>query len=357
MPSSGTTIALLVQILLICDFVLAQTHSDTTAPAKPKHQGPLKYQPNVPGNVIVGILYTVLGLIFSYRVHQHHDRWALCLPIGAIASGIGFFIRISMNPDTVKIITYIVMQCLVVISPSTFLAFNYMLYGRLIAAVDPKFGTDKAQSKMEKSRFSFIPPRIVGRTFVWSDVFTFFIQCAAGGLESAGGGGTNPQLTNVGDKLFLAGVATQGVSYCLFTTLLTVAMLRLIVYRRSHPINHSGWSFMGLDSQTMIIICGLYFSSVFIIVRSIYRIVEFTQGYSGYLIAHEIFLFVLDAGPLVLAIGIWAIIWPSTFLDKLAVETRKSEQGYAMEEASSSQINSGSVNSSTVNQKDWAPLA
>lgn len=39
----------------------------------------------------------------------------------------------------------------------------------------------------------------------------------------------------------------------------------------------------------------LYATSVLILVRSIFRVVEYLQGNDGYLISHEVFLYVFDA--------------------------------------------------------------
>jgi len=233
--------------------------------AEPTHPGILKYKPSVVGNVILGTIYAVQALLFFFYIYRTKNKWALCLPIGALASAIGYFCRLGMDPYNLQLSLYIAQQALVVISPSAFLAFNYMLYGRFIIAIDPEFGLDKEQSKKEKSRYSFIPPRIVGRTFVWSDVVTFFIQMTAGGMQAAGGS-TNISLTNLGDNLFLIGVAAQGVSYCLFTALLTVALKRLIQERKATGVARQNHSCLGLDRNTTLIVAGFYMSSLFIIV-------------------------------------------------------------------------------------------
>ncbi|KAF9275191.1 hypothetical protein BGZ88_002487 [Linnemannia elongata] len=307
--------------------------------SEPKHNGILKYEPSLVGNVAMGAIYAIEGLLFLYYIARHKNKWALCLPIGALASAAGFFLRLMMDPDNFKLTLYIAQQALVVISPSAFLAFNYMLYGRFIIAIDPEFGVDKAQSRSEKSRYSFIPPRIVGRTFIWSDAITFFIQMSAGGLQ-ASGAKSNPSLVNLGDKMFLVGVSAQGVSYCLFTTLLTVAVRRLIKEKQRTRVAQQKQSWLGLDRNTAMIAGSFYASSLFIIIRSIYRVVEFTQGYQGELISKEIYLFVLDAVPLVLAIGVWAINWPTVLLDRIAVQVRQETQAYIMEVGNSSRPHS-----------------
>lgn len=39
----------------------------------------------------------------------------------------------------------------------------------------------------------------------------------------------------------------------------------------------------------------LYFTSALILVRSVFRVVEYIQGHAGYLLGHEVYLYVFDA--------------------------------------------------------------
>jgi hypothetical protein len=230
----------------------------------------LKYEPNVPGNVITGLLYAILGSLFSYYIIRHKTNWALCLPIGAFASSLGFFLRLAMDPKDISLPLYVAQNILIIVSPCAFLAFNYMLYGRFVTVIDPQFGSNKPHTRMEKSRYSFMPPRIVGRTFVLSDVATFLIQVAAGSI--VGNAGTNLSLSNIGNKLFLVGVCAQGISYCLFTVLLSDTLMRLVAAGRRTGMNQPGRSWLGLDRNIAMTLGGLYFSSLFIIVRTVFQL-------------------------------------------------------------------------------------
>lgn len=251
--------------------------------------GILKYEPSKGGNYFVGGMYALLSAIIFVHIYRRKDRWALCLPIGCVCSALGFFVRPSIDPYNVSLGLYIVQSMFVVISPAAFLAFNYLLYGRMILAVDKDFGSSAIEAhelesrpltvtqkltilhkaggpKTEKSRFSFIPPRIVGRVFVWSDVITFIVQCAAGGLQASGGSG-NQKMVEFGDKLFLAGVIVQGLSYILFTLLLTYATCLVM---RDGSRAKAGFvqsnTILGLEKPILALVAGLYFSSIFIIV-------------------------------------------------------------------------------------------
>lgn len=269
----------------------ATTAFETLAAATPTGPptGILKYVPSAGGNYFIGGLYALYSAVTFYYVFRRKDRWALCLPIGCLTSAIGFCVRPSIDPYNVSLGLYILQSMFVVISPAAFLAFNYLLYGRMILAVDKDFGNSNAKlesvesqpltvaekitmlhkaggPKREKSRFSFIPPRIVGRVFVWSDVATFLVQITAGGLQSTGSSGNN-SLTQLGDKLFMVGVILQGVSYVLFTLLLTYATI--LVMRegaRGRAGQMQGSMIMGLEKPVFALVAGLYFSSFFVIV-------------------------------------------------------------------------------------------
>ncbi|KAG0218178.1 hypothetical protein BGX33_008354 [Mortierella sp. NVP41] len=286
----------------------------------------LKYAPNIPGNIITAMLYAILGLLFLRHIIRHKNKWALCLPIGAFASSLGFFFRLGLDPQDIMVPIFVVQNILIIATPSAFLAFNYMLYGRLVTAIDPQFNSNvdksSSQSRMAKSRYSFLPPRIVGYIFVSSDITTFLIQVAAGSMIG-NAGDKNPSIANIGDKLFLVGVCAQGVSYCLFSVLLSDTLMRLLAESRKTTFSQLERRWMGLDQNIALIVGCLYFSSLFIIIRSVYRIVEFVQGHQGYLISHEVYLFVFDVVPLILATGIWAIVWPTVLLDRVEAQVRE----------------------------------
>lgn len=58
----------------------------------------------------------------------------------------------------------------------------------------------------------------------------------------------------------------------------------------------------------------LYTVSVLILIRSIYRVVEFVQGNNGYVIGHEVFLYVFDASMMFLVMIVMNVFHPSVVL-------------------------------------------
>lgn len=54
----------------------------------------------------------------------------------------------------------------------------------------------------------------------------------------------------------------------------------------------------------------LYTTSVLIFVRSLFRTVEYAEGNAGYLISHEIFLYIFDAVLMAIVIAIYTAFTP-----------------------------------------------
>ncbi|PWN32224.1 RTA1-domain-containing protein [Meira miltonrushii] len=277
----------------------------------------LDYVPNLAGNAIFGVLYSVLCLVLFYHtlfLQRKPQKWALTLPIGTFFAALGYWLRIPMRTSQHNESLYTVMYLFVVLSPAAFLAFNYIAFGRLTAALEG----ERPSNVKRKSQYLFIPPRWVKIIFVTSDVCTFCVQAAGGGMQTS----NDYQTANTGNNVFLAGVSAQGASYLLFTALILVAHYRLIFKR---PDGHR-FNIFNFSEPTVIMLDLLYISSIGILVRSVYRIIEMAQGYGGYLYTHEIFTFTLDALPLVIAIGVWALYWPGLLIRKVREEAAAPSQ-------------------------------
>ncbi|KDQ62161.1 hypothetical protein JAAARDRAFT_30065 [Jaapia argillacea MUCL 33604] len=246
----------------------------------------LHYSPNKPVAAVAGIIYLVISAALFVRLFKTRDWWGLCLPIGAMASGIGFFVRILLvsNPNSIGI--YIGMQILIVCSPAAFLAFNYIVYGRFILNCVGR-------------QYSLIRPEIVAKLFVISDITTFLVQSGGGSLETS----KNTNVQKTGSNIFLAGLIAQAASYVLFMVLLFHAH-RKIVGSGEYSKNEIWWT----------AVYSVYFSSVFIVVGCIYRVIELAQGRGGYLLTHEIYFYLLDSVPLIIAISVYVPWWPGNYI-------------------------------------------
>ncbi|KAL1849163.1 hypothetical protein Daus18300_013368 [Diaporthe australafricana] len=174
---------------------------------------------------------------------------------------------------------------------------------------------------------SLIPVHWVTRLFVTGDVIAFGLQAGGGGIQAGG----SLEMYETGEKIIIAGLFVQICVFGFFVVTSVLFHVRLA------------------KSPTGIVVAGeipwrrylnvLYITSAIILVRSIFRVVEYLQGNSGYLISHEIFLYMFDALLMSSTMAIF-VVWYVDHLDgtrrrKSFEERHLSESsGYVMEEAS-----------------------
>jgi hypothetical protein len=80
----------------------------------------------------------------------------------------------------------------------------------------------------------------------------------------------------------------------------------------------------------------LYVTSALILIRSIFRVVEYLQGNDGYLISHEVFIYTMDALLMAIVMAIFAVWYIGDLQPKRSsgdASGRNSNIDYLMTEA------------------------
>jgi len=252
------------------------------------------YEPSFGGNIVFGALFELVAIFIFINLILRRDLWGLCLPIGAFFQGLGFFLRIPLRNSPSSLGLYIIMDFFIVLSPACYFAFNYIWFGRLVQRVE-----ENINFKSNRKHLTFLPPKKFGMIFIISDVTTFLIQAAGGGLQ------TSQTSKSIGSVIFLIGIIAQFASYVFFL------MLSLLLVRSLKELGSKNYAKQRI-SQLLLVLC---FSSFWIIIRCVYRTVELAQGFNGYLSQNEAWLFGLDSAPLLLSIGIYIFAWPSAFVE------------------------------------------
>ncbi|KAJ9121444.1 hypothetical protein QFC24_004782 [Naganishia onofrii] len=152
-------------------------------------------------------------------------------------------------------------------------------------------------------------------------------------------------IASTGEKISLVGLIAQACSFGLFTILLLVFGYKV---RKTSPEKwHNAVSDRKMGSRFAwrrdwtVLYRVLIATCVGYLVRSIFRIAEYAQGYFGYLATHEGYFYCLDALPILLCIACFAFIWPPIVFDHL-----DESQGYPMDVRTNSAI--------TTDGKDFA---
>lgn len=157
-----------------------------------------------------------------------------------------------------------------------------MILGRLIRTV-------------RGEHLSLIPVDWVTRIFVAGDVVAFTLQAGGGGVQAAG----TLDLYLIGEKIIIAGLFVQIIVFGFFVLTSFLFHYRLVT-------SATGAAIGGIPWRRYLIV--LYITSAIILIRSIFRVIEYLQGNGGYLISHEIFLYVFDTVLMAVTMAIF-LIW------------------------------------------------
>lgn len=185
---------------------------------------------------------------------------------------------------------YVGQELLLLLAPSLFSASIYMILGRIIRLVH---GDSR----------SLIRPSWLTKIFVTGDVLSFFIQSGGGGMMASAKSASNVSL---GNKVIVIGLIVQLVFFGFFIIVSMVFHLRM----RSSPTPVS----LSISPPWFTYMRVLYAASVFVMVRSIYRVVEYVQGNDGVLQQHEVYLYIFDAVLMLLCCLLFNIMHPSRIL-------------------------------------------
>ncbi|KAJ5338259.1 hypothetical protein N7452_004987 [Penicillium brevicompactum] len=178
---------------------------------------------------------------------------------------------------------YIVANMFLLLGPTLYAASIYMTLGRLIRRVDGEHLSPIRVSRLTK-------------TFVWGDVLSFIVQGNSSSLSVMG-------YATWGKVCVVAGLAIQLVSFSLFWVTAIVFARRL---RRAPTAQCLKPGIPWERSLHM-----LYSVSALILIRSIFRIVEYVMDNDGYPLKHEWTMYVFDSVPMAAVMVIFFIWYPN----------------------------------------------
>ena len=142
---------------------------------------------------------------------------------------------------------------------------------------------------------------LIAKAFVGSDILSFIIQGAGSGiLVSASSAGQ----ATTGTSLLIAGLVIQVLSVLIY-----LAIAFIFYLNASTKMN----------KETKSLFIALYVAGVMVLLRSVFRVVEFSSGYAGPIVVNENFMYGLDFVPLCLALICFLIVHPEKVLKEVVV--------------------------------------
>lgn len=258
-------------------------------------------------NLVFALVFALVLLIhIALGVWRKHVYFSVCMSIGVALESAGYVSRILLIGNYSDKSTFLCQIITLTLAPAFVMAGVYFLLAQLLVVHGRKF------LMLRPLWFSYI--------FIFCDLLSLAIQ--------AGGGGTaaiklqNLESTKTGTHVMVSGIAFQVLSMLLFLFLLANFLFR-IYFRADENVKFSLgnlarllfhtkggkqlrdqylhqhynqkyehiWSRRSFAYYPLVLILSVFF----IYVRCVYRLVELSEGWSGYLITHEVYVMTLDA--------------------------------------------------------------
>ncbi|CAI7655947.1 unnamed protein product [Penicillium manginii] len=247
------------------------------------------YVPTLGAGIAYCVLFGISMILHTVQFCWTRTWWASVFSIGCLVEVIGWAGRTWSAECPYNSTAFLMQISTLIIAPTFFTAGIYVILGRFIQILGPES--------------SILRPNLYLWIFCTCDVISLVVQAIGGGLASgqAGkvGGNTAP-----GTHTMVAGIVFQLFSITIFVICAADFVRRCIRLRLLQNLTGSA---IPLFAATILSVVCIY-------IRSIYRTIELSQGWSGYLITHESYFIALDGAMMIVAVAVFNVLHPGWLL-------------------------------------------
>ncbi|KAJ8071191.1 hypothetical protein OCU04_001529 [Sclerotinia nivalis] len=245
------------------------------------------YDPSIVAAVIFILLFIATTSLHSYQLLRTRTWFMIPFIVGGFFQWIGYVGRAISHTQTPNwtLVPYLIQTLLLLVAPALFAASIYMELSRIIILVNGE-------------SHALIKKKWLTKIFVIGDVLSFFIQGGGGGIQSSG---SSSSLTT-GKYVIVTGLLVQILFFGCFIAVAIHFYLGMKKVPTSRAQSDTPWR-----KHLM----ALFIASALIMVRSLFRVIEYLQGFSGYLLSHEVYLYFFDAVLMFAVMVLFNVIHPS----------------------------------------------
>ncbi|KAL6801536.1 RTA1 like domain-containing protein [Trichoderma sp. SZMC 28012] len=243
-----------------------------------------RYHPSLGAAILFCILFFLSGVFHFIQMWKTRSWYLTPLVLGCFFEFIGFAGRAGSAVQDVGCWTlgpYLIQSMFILLAPALFAASIYMILGRIILLVDGQ-------------EHSIIRPQWLTKIFVTGDVICFLMLAGGSGILATAK--NNPSMSDTGNNVIIGGLVLQLIWFAIFVVVAGVFHYRM----RSIPTARAQQP----ENRWQVYLQTLYVSAILIIIRNLFRVIEYVEGNGGYLLSRETFIYIFDALPM-LVIVLW----------------------------------------------------
>ncbi|KAL4920930.1 RTA1 like protein-domain-containing protein [Aspergillus aurantiobrunneus] len=278
------------------------------------------YSPSLGAASAFAALYSLTFIGTAVQWLRFRPLVWLVMLIAAAMEAVGYISRTISTQDTSARTVYVLQFALLILAPVLMAGALYVLFGRIIFLVVPK--------EQRTFKICWVPPRWVTPIFVGFDIAALMLQLIGAVMITSGNGTSQEDINtfNRGRDLALVGVVVQIVAFGIFT----IAAIRFnftskaFVKAGNEPLQaQNEFSMVVQDkprkSDWQYLLRAVNFSTAMILIRSVFRLFEFTEGQTGYINTHEWPFYVFDAVPIFPCVALFVWWHSSNYLPYLGL--------------------------------------
>ncbi|KAM0750053.1 RTA1-domain-containing protein [Meredithblackwellia eburnea MCA 4105] len=247
------------------------------------------YNPSKTMPIVTAVLFGACFFVLLFQMFRTRSWYMWAFTLAALGECTGYiFRRISVDHPTGRgaaLIWFILQSLWIILAPALMAASHYMCFGRLITYVGEKYSPVRAKK--------------VTWIFVVFDVISFVVQGGGGSLYSS----DNVKLYKPAKAILVCGFLIQIISFGIFGVF---AILYQIRARRAGE----------KEGKWTVCLYTLYLGCALILVRGIFRTIEFGSGSGGhgYLLDREAWYYGLETLPIFVCTILFIISHPSRYI-------------------------------------------
>ncbi|RDW80851.1 hypothetical protein BP5796_05549 [Coleophoma crateriformis] len=250
-----------------------------------------KYDPSFAAALIGASAFGITTLLHIFQLVKNKTWYFIPFVIGGLFEVIGYIGRIISSKQASgewTLMPYLIQTLFLLLGPSLLSASIYMVLGRMIRVMGAE---------------SLSPIRVnwLTKIFVVGDVVSFLMQGSGGGMLAKA---TTTSATSLGNTIIKLGLLIQIVFFAFFMVVSVIFNIRL--QRNPTLVSKSG------EVPWTKLLYVLYAASFLILIRCIFRFLEYVQGQNGYLLEHEVYMYIFDAVLMFFAMSLFNICHPSS---------------------------------------------
>ncbi|KAF3398386.1 Protein RTM1 [Penicillium rolfsii] len=257
------------------------------------------YTPSIVAGVIFIILFSGTTIFHAFQLTKARCWYFIPFVVGGVFQIIGYICRVIARNNLSSVTIYALQSVLILLAPPLYAASIYMVLGRTVTYLNAE-------------NLSLVRVRWLTKIFVSGDVFSFLLQSAGGGLMAAGSSSTR----QTGSNVVMGGLVVQLLFFGFFVAVAAIFHYRIEKFPTSKAQNermstrNQGWH----QRNWLTILLALYVVSALILIRSIFRLIEYKGGFDGYVMTHEAFGYIFDALLMFIAMVVMNVYHPAVIL-------------------------------------------